>query len=116
MRPISLGSTKTTRIALGALVLLVGCTQTMILFPRGGGPQVLGTLNAVGSTMSIGLDGETYTGDFMRSGRGSNNYSGLLVSKSGKTLRCEFVGDIGVTGNGVCQHGGGQTYDLLLNP
>jgi hypothetical protein len=112
-----MGSTKTTRLlVLGALMLLVGCTQTMTLFPRGGGPQVSGTLDTVGQTMSIVLDGETYAGDFMSSGRGSNNYSGLLMSKSGKTLRCEFVADIGVTGNGVCQHGGGQTYDLLLKP
>jgi hypothetical protein len=104
-------------IALSALlVLLAGCTQSMILFPRGGGPQGTGTLDAVGDTMTVALNGETYSGSFVKAGRGSNQYSGLLVSKSGKTLRCEFVGDVGVTGNGVCRHGEGQTYDLLLKP
>jgi hypothetical protein len=112
-----MGSTRTIGLLILVLLMLLGgCTQTMTLFPRGGGPQVAGTLDAIGDTMSIVLDGETYAGDFMRSGQGSNIYSGLMMSKSGKTLRCEFVGAIGTTGNGVCQHGGGQTYDLLLKP
>lgn len=106
-----------TRLLLpGALLLLVGCAQTLTLIPRGGGTQVSGKLDAVGDTMSIDLDGENYAGSYVRAGRGSNHYSSLLLSKSGKTLRCEFVAAVGETGNGVCQHGGGKTFDLLLKP
>ena len=113
-----MGRTRTTRLIMPSvlMLLLAGCAQTMTLFPRGGGPQVSGTLDTVMQRMSIDLDGETYAGDFIKAGRGSNQYSGLLVSKSGKTLRCEFTGGLGETGNGVCQHGGGRTSDLQLKP
>lgn len=114
----SVGIRRATRLVLPSvlLLLLAGCTQTMILFPRGGGSQVSGSLDTVGQNMTIDLDGDTYAGRYISSGRGSNHYSGLLTTKSGKTLRCEFVGSIAETGNGVCQHSGGRTYDLLLKP
>lgn len=112
-----MGGTKTARLIVpSVLLLLASCAQTMTLFPRGGGPQVPGTLDTVSQRMTINLDGETYTGDYIGAGRGSKQYSGLLVSPSGKTLRCEFTGALGETGNGVCQHGGGRIYDLQLKP
>ena len=113
-----MGGTRTARLIIPSVLLLLvaSCAQTMTLFPRGGGPQVSGTIDTVTQKMSIALDGETYTGEYIGAGRGSKQYSGLLVSPSGKTLRCEFAGALGETGNGVCQHGGGRTYDLQLKP
>lgn len=113
------------------VLLLAGCTQTMLLYPRPGGTPLQGTLSTTASTMTVDVDGETYRGSFKRgrsvgigfsgtkvaTGIGaSNQYAGLLVSDSGKTLRCEFVGGLAESGNGVCQHGDGRTYDLLLKP
>lgn len=120
------------------VLLLAGCTQTMHLYPRGGGDPVVGTLRTAEQTMKVPLDGEIYEGSYM-GGRStsvgastaigarpttaigsatafSNSYSGLLVSQNGKTLRCEFIGAVGEQGNGVCQHGDGRVFDLLLKP
>lgn len=120
------------------VVLLAGCAQTMTLYPRPSGNPINGELRTAEQTMTVQIDGETYSGDFTR-GRStsvgmlntygtrpsfgtavgtsySNSYSALLVSASGQTLRCEFVGGLMETGNGVCQHGDGRVFDLLLKP
>lgn len=127
------------RYTIIAAVLLAGCAQTMTLYPRGGGTQATGELRTAEKTMTVTIDGEPYSGDFI-GGRStafgastglvgtkpvtmtgtstahSNAYSAILLSKSGKTLRCEFAGGLMESGNGVCQHGDGRVFDLLLKP
>lgn len=120
------------------LLLLTGCAQTMTLFPRPSGEPITGELRTAEQTMTIAIDGETYVGDYTQAKSTSvgmlttygtrpqfgtafgtsysNAYSALLVSGSNKTLRCEFVGALMETGNGVCQHGDGRIFDLLLKP
>jgi hypothetical protein len=100
------------------LLLLAGCSQTMYLYERRPNPgaPIQGKLDTVASTMAVAIDGETYAGSYRGGSKGSNYYAGLLLSPSYKTLRCEFRGAIGETGNGVCQHGDGRVFDLLLKP
>lgn len=123
------------------VLLLAGCAQTMTLYPRGGGAPVTGNLETASRNMTVTMDGDVYAGSFTRAdsaaignittvgarpgqfstssvliGPSSKQYSALLVSKAGKTLRCEFVGGLGETGNGVCTAGDGRVFDLLLTP
>lgn len=122
------------------VLLLAGCstTHTMTLYPRDGGSVASGVLDTGAWSMEVSLDGERYTGSYMGAASSSfgtagtfgaqpvavmgatksvtNQYSGLLASESGKTIRCEFIGEKRVGGNGACITGAGKTYDLLLKP
>lgn len=120
------------------LLLLSGCAQTMTLYPRGGGAPITGNLDTASKAMTVNMDGEIYSGEFIRAeggsagvfntfgakpksgtvfvGPSSKQFSALLVSKSGKTLRCAFVGGLMETGNGTCATGDGREFDLLLKP
>lgn len=120
------------------VLLLAGCAQTMTLFPQGGGQPITGTLMTAEKTMKVTIDGEAYSGDFINASAptfgtiqtfgkkpttstfvgspGSKQFSALLVSPGGKTLRCEFVGGLMETGNGTCVTGEGRGFDLLLKP
>lgn len=119
------------------LVLLAGCAQTMTLYPRHGGEPITGALMTAEKTMTVPVEGETFSGSFTR-GRSasfgafntygsrptfgsasgmsySNQYTAILTSPSGKAMRCEFVGGLMEKGNGICQVGE-RVYDLLLTP
>jgi hypothetical protein len=122
------------------LALLTGCApmHTMTLYPRGGGTPAAGVLSTSEWTMNVDLDGERYAGRYFGAqsssiGIGtsggarpqigtaggvsrSNQYAGLLTSQSGKTIRCEFMGEKRTGGNGVCQSGDGRVFDLQLVP
>jgi len=98
-------------------LVLAGCSETMMLYPHGGGPPISGELDRVGQTMTVKLDGQELSGSYIRSNvSGSNQYKALLTSKGGRTLRCEFVNSVSEIGTGVCQTGEGKVFDLQLKP
>lgn len=109
------------------VVLLAGCSHNVTLHPRGGGTPATGSFNDGSMSMTVTIDGETYTGDYARGGSTgfmlgsggailpmfgvSNAHSAVLIGKKG-TLRCEWVLE-GFGGNGVCQDAR-TTYDLIV--
>lgn len=114
---------------------LVGCTQTITLFPRGGGEQAFGSLNDGSQNMEVVLKGETYTGRYVLgktfgfgttqtfgarptfgSGMmvGTSNQATALLTSGRHALRCEFTGAAIIGGNGVCMDKDGVVYDMLF--
>ena len=116
------------------VLLLAGCTQTITLFPRGGGEQAFGTLNDGSRNMEVVLKGETYTGSYALGQTfgfgtaqtyganpafgtgfmaGSNNHATALLTSGRNVLRCEFIIVAVRGGNGVCVDKDNVTYDML---
>ena len=116
------------------VLLLAGCTQTVTLFPRGGGEQAFGTLNDGSRNMEVVLKGETYTGSYVLGQTfgfgmaqsfgsrpafgtgmmvGSSKQATALLTSGRNVLRCEFVIVAVKGGNGVCVDKDNVTYDML---
>ncbi len=114
--------------------LLVACSHTITLYPRGGGEQATGTLNDGSRSMEVTLKGETYSGDFVRGQTfgfgigqtlgarptfasgimvGSTNQATALLISGKNVLRCELVVVAASGGNGVCVDKDNVTYDML---
>ena len=125
-----------------ALAFLLGCTGQVQMMPRDSGKIYSGTVqgSATGSgTMSIAIDGETYTGPIVRtssgdsfgfiqqygrggatafstvvSSSGTHNVKGILSSTNGRGLRCEFTSD-GNGGGGICVDDKSRIYDAVVS-
>jgi hypothetical protein len=125
-----------------ALAFLAGCTGQVQMMPRDSGKIYSGTVqgSATGSgTMSITIDGETYTGPIVRtssgesfgfiqqygrggatafstvvSSGGTHNVKGILSSPNGRGLRCEFTSD-GGGGGGICVDDKSRVYDAVVS-
>jgi hypothetical protein len=110
-------------------MLLSGCAYNATLHERGSNMTASGTFEVGSQTLSVELDGGTYRGDVIAgtsAGFGlvgarpvtmmgaTNQRSALLVGPKG-VLRCEYMIQVS-GGNGVCQHGDGRVFDLLLKP
>lgn len=122
-------------VAIVSILVLTACSHTITLFPRGGGDQATGTLNDLSKAMEINLKGNRYTGTYS-TGRvssfgfvqrygarpatgnvfmsGSNNQATALLTGSNGVLRCEFVIDVAIGGNGVCVDTNEAVYDMLV--
>lgn len=128
-----------TLILLG---LLAGCSGTIQVLPRDSGKVYSGTVqgSATGAgTITIDIDGQTYTGPVVRTG--SNDSFGfmqqygkrgvvstgtmasvgstatvkaILSSPTGRGLRCEFTSD-GSGGGGICMDDQGRVLDAIVN-
>ncbi|MBL8339517.1 MAG: hypothetical protein JNM97_22315 [Rhodoferax sp.] len=118
-----------------SLMLLSACTHTVTLFPRGGGEQAMGTLNDMSKEIEINLKGDKYTGTYT-TGRvstfgtvqtygarpttsnvlmsGSSNQAAALLTGPKGVLRCEFVIEEMIGGNGVCVDTSEAVYDMLV--
>lgn len=124
---------KTWQLAALACLAFVGCTHTITLYPRGGGPQATGEVNDGSRNMRVELGGDTFTGSYILGqtfGVGTafaggtvvpvtavgttNQASALLVSPKGATLRCDFRIVAARGGNGVCVDGNNVLYDMLI--
>ena len=125
-----------------AIVSLAGCAGQVQMMPRDSGKIYSGTVqgNGMGSgTMSITIDGETYTGPVVRttssdsfglvqqygrngkssfstvvSSGGTANVKGMLASANGRGLRCEFT-STGDSGGGICVDDKGRVYDAIVS-
>lgn len=115
-------------------VLLSGCAGTydLTLFPRGGGAQAKGVGDAATKTMTVTLNGKTYSGNYVQASSrsagsmaqganmpatavgvsSSNQFTALLAGEDG-AIRCEFMASRSA-GNGVCTDSQQRSYDLLI--
>lgn len=128
--------------ALTLLVTLVGCSGTIQLMPRDSGKVYSGAVqgSATGAgTMTIDIDGETYTGSVVRTSSGDSfgfmqqygkrgtmstgtmasvgstaTVKAILSSPAGRGLRCEFSSD-GSGGGGVCVDDQGRVLDAIVS-
>ena len=124
------------------LGLLAGCSGTIQVMPRDSGKVYSGTVqgSATGAgTITIDIDGQTYTGPVVRTG--SNDSFGfmqqygkrgmtsagtmasvgstatvkaILSSPARRGLRCEFTSD-GSGGGGVCVDDQGRVLDAIVS-
>lgn len=126
---------------LAALVSLAGCAAQVQMMPRDSGKVYSGTVqgNGMSGTMSITIDGETYTGPIVRttasesfglvqqfgrngasslatvvSSSGTANVKGILSSANGRGLRCEFT-STGGSGGGICLDDKSRVYDAVVS-
>ena len=125
-----------------ALAFLSGCTGQVQMMPRDSGKIYSGTVqgSATGSgTMSISIEGETYTGPIVRtssgesfgfiqqygrsgatafstviSSGGTHSVKGILSSPNGRGLRCEFT-SAGGGGGGICVDDKARVYDAVVS-
>ena len=125
-----------------ALFSLAGCAGQVQMMPRDSGKVYSGTVqgNGMGSgTMSITIEGETYTGPIVRttsnesfglvqqfgrtgapsigtvvSSGGTANVKGILASPNGRGLRCEFT-STGGGGGGICLDDKSRVYDAVVS-
>ena len=125
-----------------ALLSLAGCAGQVQMMPRDSGKVYSGTVqgNGMGSgTMSITIEGETYTGPIVRttsnesfglvqqfgrngassigtvvSSGGTANVKGILASANGRGLRCEFT-STGGGGGGICLDDKSRVYDAVVS-
>ena len=125
-----------------AALLLAGCAGQVQMMPRDTGKIYSGTVqgSATGSgTMSITIDDETYTGPIVRTSSGESfgfaqaygprgasafgtfvsssgdaTVKGILSSKSGRGLRCEFLSN-GSGGGGICVDDRARVFDAVVS-
>jgi len=123
------------------LVLLAGCSGTIQVMPRDSGKVYSGTVqgSATGAgTMTIDIEGQTYTGPVVRTSSGDSfgfmqqygkrglmstgtmasvgstaNVKAILSSPAGRGLRCEFTSE-GSGGGGVCVDDLGRVFDAIV--
>lgn len=126
---------------LAAVLALSGCAGYVQMMPRDSGKVYSGTVqgSATGAgTMSIDIDGQTYTGPVIRTGSGDSfgfiqqygkrgmvstgtvasvggtaTIKAMLSSPAGRGLRCEFTSD-GSGGGGVCVDDQGRVLDAIV--
>lgn len=126
---------------LAAVVALSGCAGYVQMMPRDSGKVYSGTVqgSATGAgTMTIDLDGQTFTGPLVRTGSsdsfgfiqqygkrgmmstgtmasvgGTATVKAILSSPAGRGLRCEFTSD-GSGGGGVCVDDQGRVLDAIV--
>ena len=123
------------------VALLAGCAGQVQMMPRDSGKIYSGTVQGspTGSgTMTIVIDGETYTGpivrttsgesfglvqQFGRSGSslgmvttsgGTANVKGMLSSATGRGLRCDFT-STGGAGGGICVDDKSRVFDAIVS-
>ena len=124
------------------LGLLAGCSGTIQVMPRDSGKVYSGTVqgSATGAgTITIDIDGQTYTGPVVRTGSndsfgflqqygkrgltstgtmasfgGTATIKAILSSPAGRGLRCEFTSD-GSGGGGVCVDDLGRVLDAIVS-
>lgn len=125
------------------LIALGGCAMQMQarMMPRDSGNIHVGKIVADGintATMEITIDGETYTGLWVKAttndkvgliqqygrggpsvglvstGGGTRINKGMFSSPSGKGLRCESTAT-GMGGAGVCVDDKGRVFDITVN-
>lgn len=132
---------KKTVSILAAVVALSGCAGYVQMMPRDSGKVYSGTVQggATGAgTMTIDIDGQTYTGPVIRTGSsdsfgfiqqygkrgmmstgtmasvgGTATVKAILSSPAGRGLRCEFTSD-GSGGGGVCVDDQGRVLDAIV--
>lgn len=122
------------------VALLSGCAGYVQMMPRDSGKVYSGVVqgSVTGSgTMSIDIDGQTYSGPVVRTGsndsfgfiqqygkRGMStgtmtsfgstaSVKAILSSPAGRGLRCEFTSD-GSGGGGVCVDDQGRVLDAIV--
>lgn len=116
------------------LLLLSGCTHALTLYPRGSGDVARGAVSTGSKTVTVELNGQTYTGHYVQGTSygvglantfggspgfgtatmvGSSNQYSFLATSGSKALRCDATVTSG-RGNGVCSHSDGQFYDLKI--
>lgn len=126
---------------LAAALALTGCAGYVQMMPRDSGKVYSGTVqgSATGSgTMTIDIDGQTYTGPVVRTSSGDSfgfiqqygkrgmmstgtmatvgstaTVKAILSSPAGRGLRCEFSSD-GAGGGGVCVDDQGRVLDAIV--
>lgn len=124
-----------------AVLALSGCAGYVQMMPRDSGKVYSGTVqgSATGAgTMTIDIDGQTYTGPVVRTGSNDSfgfiqqygkrgmmstgtmasvgstaNVKAMLSSPAGRGLRCEFTSD-GSGGGGVCVDDQGRVLDAIV--
>lgn len=124
-----------------ATLTLTGCAGYVQMMPRDSGKVYSGTVqgSATGAgTMTIDIDGQTYTGPVVRTGSsdsfgfiqqygkrgltstgtmagfgGTATIKAILSSPAGRGLRCEFTSD-GSGGGGVCVDDLGRVLDAIV--
>lgn len=108
---------------------LAGCAYNVTLFPRGGGDQATGTFEVGSQTMTVKLNGETYTGNVIAGSTvgigtvgtktatmvGSTNQRSALLKGPNGLIRCEYVIQVR-GGNGTCVDSREKVYDLGIAP
>lgn len=132
---------KNISVMIVAAAMLTGCAGQVRMMPRDSGKIYNGTVEAGvgGGTMSIAIDGETYTGPIIRttsgdsfgfaqaygkggtssfgmmaSSGGTSNVKGILSSPNGRGLRCEFT-STGSSGGGICVDDSSRVYDAVVS-
>jgi hypothetical protein len=128
--------------AFSLLSTLVGCSGMIQLMPRDSGKVYSGTVQGSvtgAGTITIDIDGQTYTGPVVRTGSNDSfgfiqqygkrgimstgtmaNFGGtatikaILSSPAGRGLRCEFTSD-GSGGGGVCVDDLGRVLDAIVS-
>lgn len=126
-----------------AALALSGCAHSVLLIPRDGGPNGVGqTDSGMGQsgTLTVSLDGKTYTGPWVFAAQGgffgvgsaygsggfaTGSMTGVgtsgggradLRSSDGQTIRCQFQYDqMGRRGFGDCESGTGRKFDLHIH-
>ena len=128
-------------VSILAALVLSGCAGYVQMMPRDSGKVYSGTVqgSATGAgTMTIDIDGQTFTGPVVRTG--SNDSFGfiqqygkrgmmstgtmasvgstatvkaILSSPAGRGLRCEFTSD-GSGGGGICVDDQGRVLDAIV--
>lgn len=124
-----------------ALLALSGCAGYVQMMPRDSGKVYSGAVqgSATGAgTMTIDIDGQTYTGPVIRTGSSDSfgfiqqygkktgvstgtmatvgstaTIKAMLSSPAGRGLRCEFTSD-GSGGGGVCVDDQGRVLDAIV--
>jgi hypothetical protein len=122
-----------------AAVTLSGCAAYGVqIHPRDGGSAATGTVDIRAKTMTVALNGKTFTGPYVHDGGqtvatssfaqvgrlsgyssgaayvpGSGNGRVLLTSGSGEALRCEFLFR-DHRGIGSCEDNAKRPYDLTI--
>lgn len=126
---------------LAAVLALTGCAGYVQMMPRDSGKVYSGTVqgSATGAgTMTIDIDGQTYTGPVVRTSSGDSfgfmqqygkrgmtstgtmatvgstaTVKAILSSPAGRGLRCEFTSE-GSGGGGVCVDDQGRVLDAIV--
>lgn len=121
-----------SRIAALALATLVtGCAGTIRLYEDG--MVHLGSYNQASRQVEVDIDGERYVGSYAQGASGSFgggfvgtqavSFSGisfdgsgqaLLVSPSGRVLKCRFGSVVGWRGHGQCQMRDGRLFEMVI--
>ena len=116
------------KLCLVVLLALGGCAYNVTLYPRGGGEQAIGKLDSASFTITVELNGETYSGRYIAgqsfgfatsgaafaSGIGMSNQRSALLKGPHGVIRCDFsVNAAG--GNGLCQDSQNVVYDMLID-